>query len=427
MNYVRTVLDNGLRVLVAPMPEARSVTVSVVVGAGSRYERRPESGISHFLEHMVFKGSAKRPTAPEISQAVEALGGILNAFTDKEVTGFWARVPARHYLVALDVIADMLRNPMLRETDVVAERHVILEEIRMNLDTPQDLVHVMMDALLYPNSPLGWETGGRAAVVMKLTAAALREYMTKVYAPERIVVALAGPLDVAEAETAVATQLGDLPKRPGQRFREAPPPGDVHRRLRAKRGEQAHVVIGYRAVSHGHPDKYALDMLNAVLGEGMSSRLFNELREKLSLAYDVHSYVSNYSDAGMLGIYAGVAPQRTAEAHAAAMREVDRLIREPVGSAELSRVKDFVKGRMELRMEDTRGVGMWIAGQELLLGQIRSVEELSAIIDAVTPEDIQRVAATYLRPELSFTTVVGPQTALATMTEQPPAPAAAIA
>jgi predicted Zn-dependent peptidase len=420
MNYQRTVLPNGLRVLVAPMPEARSVTVSIVVGAGSRYESRSEAGISHFVEHMVFKGSAKRPTAPEISQAVESLGGILNAFTDKEVTGFWARVPARHYLVALDVIADMLRNPMLRETDVAAERQVIVEEIRMNLDAPQDLVHVLMDALLFPNSPLGWETAGRAAVVSKITADALRAYMGRVYGPARTVVALAGPLDVTEATTAVASQLGDLPARPPQRFREAPPPGATHRRLRAKRGEQAHVVIAYRAVANAHPDKYALDMLNAVLGEGMSSRLFLELREKLSLAYDVHSFVSNFSDAGMLGIYAGVAPARVAEAHAAAMREVDRLVAEPVGDQELERVRDFVKGRLELRMEDTRGVGMWIAGQELLLGHIKGVEELSAIIDAVSAQEIQRVAREYLRPELSYTTVVGPQTALATMTGEPP-------
>lgn len=295
----------------------------------------------------------------------------------------------------------------------------------MNLDTPQDLVHVMMDTLLFPNSPLGWETAGRAAVVMKIGADALRAYLDRFYSPDRIVVALAGRLDVAEAESAVAAQFGDLARRPPHRYREAPPSSATHRRFRAKRGEQAHVVIGYRGISHAHPDKYIVDMLNAVLGEGMSSRLFLELREKLSLAYDVHSFVSNYSDAGMVGIYAGVAPPRTAEAHGAALREVDRLIREPTGEAELSRVKDFVKGRLELRMEDSGGVCRWIAGQELLLGQIRSVEEVSAIIDSITAEDIQRVAREYLRPELAYTTVVGPHTALATMIE--PAPAAAIA
>ncbi len=425
MNYSRAVLDNGIRVLVAPMPEARSVSVGIVVGAGSRYERREDSGISHFLEHMVFKGSAKRPTAADISQAIEALGGMINASTDKELTVFWARVPARHYLVAVDVLADMLRNPMLRDTDVAAEKPVVLEEIRLYQDTPQDLVHVMSDGILFPQSPLGWEVAGRSAVVLKVTADDLRRHMDRLYSPERIVISLAGPLDVEEAQAAIAAQFGDLARRPPQLFAPAGPPGAQHRKLRAKRGEQAHLVIGWRAVSHAHPDRFALEMLNAVLGEGMSSRLFLELREKMSLAYDVHSYMANYSDAGMLGIYAGVAPQRTGEAHGAALREVERLIREPVGEAELNRVRDFVKGRMELRMEDTRGVAMWIAGQELILGRIRSVEELAAIYDAVSAEEIQRVAVNYLRPELAYTTVVGPHTAIGAMTA--PLPEAAIA
>ena len=426
MKYERTVLDNGIRVLVAPMPEARSVTVGVVVGAGSRYERREESGISHFVEHMVFKGSAKRPTASEISQAIESLGGNVNASTDKEVTVFWARVPARHYLVAVDVLADMLRNPMFRERDVSSEKKVIVEEIRMYLYTPQDLVHVMADGLLFPNSSLGWEVAGRATVVNALAADDLRHYMERTYSPERTVIALAGPLDMPEAQQAIATQFGDLARRPPQLFAPAGAPATRHRRMRAKRGEQAHLVIVWRGVPHAHPDKFALDLLNAVLGEGMSSRLFVELRERLSLAYDVHSYVSNFSDTGMFGIYAGVAPQRAGEAHAAALREVDRLIVEPVGEAELNRVRDFVKGRLELRMEDTRSVAMWVGGQELLLGRIRSVEELSAILDAITAEDVQRVARTYLLPELSYTTVVGTHTALRAMTA-PPVVEAAIA
>lgn len=412
MRYERTVLPNGLRVLVSPMPEMRSTTVAVVVGAGSRHERREESGVSHFMEHMVFKGTAKRPTAQEISQTIEGLGGLINASTDKEVTVFWARVPSRHYLVAVDVLADMLRHPMLRESDVASEKQVIVEEIRMYLDTPQDLVHVLSDGLLFPDSPLGWETAGRAAVVLRLEAGDLRRYMDSAYSPERIVVALAGPLDVAEAQDAIAAQLGDLPARPPRLFDPSGEPGTRRRKVRAKRGEQAHMCIAWRAVPQSHPDKFALDLLSAVLGEGMSSRLFLEMREKLSLAYDVHSYVANYMDAGLFGIYAGVAPQRTAEAHATALREVERLIREPVGDVELTRVRDFVKGRLELRMEDTRGVAMWIAGQELLLGRIRSVEELSSILDGIGPDEIQRVARTYLDPERAFTSLVGPQVAL---------------
>lgn len=419
MRYERTVLPNGLRVLVAPMPEMRSTTVAVVVGAGSRYERRQESGVSHFVEHMVFKGTAKRPTAQEISQTIEGLGGVINASTDKEVTVFWSRVPARHYLVAVDVIADMLRHPMLREADVASERQVIVEEIRMYLDTPQDLVHVLSDGLLFPTSPLGWETAGRAAVVQRLRAEDLRGYMESAYAPERIVVALAGPLDVAEAQEAIAAQFGDLAPRPPRPFAPAGEPSARRRRMRAKRGEQAHLCLTWRGVPQSHPDKFALDLLSAVLGEGMSSRLFLELREKLSLAYDVHSYVANFIDAGVFGIYAGVAPQRAGEAHAAALREVERMIREPVGEIELNRVRDFVKGRLELRMEDTRGVAMWIAGQELLLGRIRSLEELSQILDGIGAQDLQRVARTYLDPAAAFTSVVGPQLALTAMDAAP--------
>lgn len=415
MNHARTVLGNGLRVLVAPMPEARSASIAVVIGAGSRYERREENGLSHFLEHILFKGSAKRPTAPDISQAIESVGGMINAWTDKELTGFWARVPARHYLIALDVIADMLRNPMLREADVASEKNVIVEELRMYLDTPQDLVHTIADALLFPSSPLGWEVLGRAAVILEISADELRRHMDRLYVPERTVVAIAGPLDVAEAEQAVAAHFGDVPPRPAATFVSAGAPSPYRRKMRAKRGEQAHLAVAWRGVSQAHEDKFALDMLNAVLGEGMSSRLFSELRERMSLAYDVHSYNANYIDAGMVGIYAGVAPARTGEAHAAALREVEKLIREPVGEAELLRVRDFVKGRLELRLEDTRGVATWIAGQELLLGRIRSVEEWSQIIDAVSAEDIQRVTATYLRPQDAYTSVVGPHTALRAM------------
>lgn len=419
-------LANGLNIIGEISPSARSVALGFFVRTGARDEVSQVSGVSHFLEHMVFKGSAKRPTAADISQAIESLGGMINASTDKELTVFWARVPARHYLVAVDVLADMLRQPMLRESDVAAEKPVVLEEIRLYRDTPQDLVHVMTDGLLFPSSPLGSEVAGRAPVVLKITAEDLRRHMDRLYSPERIVICLAGPLDVAEARQAIAAQFGDMPRRPAQLFAPAGAPGNHHRKMRAKRGEQAHVVIAWRGVSYPHPDRYALEMLNVVLGEGMSSRLFLELREKLSLAYDVHSSTANYSDAGMLGIYSGVAPQRSGEAHAAALREVERLIREPVGDAELNRVRDFVEGRMELRMEDTRGVALWIAGQELILGRIRSVEELAAIYDAVTAEDIQRVAATYLQPGLAYTAVVGPHTALQAMAVTP-VPEAAIA
>src|SRR5436853_1458677 len=213
MEYRKVTLPNGLRVLVSEMPETRSVSLAVYVGVGSRIETKDDAGTSHFLEHMVFKGSAKRPTAADISQVIESKGGVVNASTDKEVTVFWSRVPARHYLVALGVIADLIRAPMLRPTDVDSERNVIVEELRMYRDQPQDRVHTLLDELLYPRHPLGWEVAGREEVVLAMTADDLRAFMDRGYAPARTVLALAGPLDADEAIAAVGAALGGLAPR----------------------------------------------------------------------------------------------------------------------------------------------------------------------------------------------------------------------
>lgn len=409
-----------MRVLIAPMPETRSVSLTMYVGVGSRAESRANAGTSHFLEHMLFKGTAKRPSAAEISYAVEALGGSVNASTDREVTVFSSRVPARHYLVALDVVADMIRAPLLRQEDVTSERNVVVEEIRMYRDQPQDRVHTLVDELLYPRHPLGWEIAGREPVVRGLTAADLRGFMDAGYAPGRTVLALAGNLDPDEARAAVEQHFGGLADRPGLPFARLPKPSPTRSKVLGKRGEQVHVCIGWRGVHQQHPDKWAFQMLNAILGEGMSSRLFLELRERRALAYDVHSYESNYSDAGHLVVYAGVAPDRTTEALAAAMREVARLRDEAVGDAELARIRDFVKGRIDLRLEGTGGVAGWLAGQEMFYDRVRSAEEIGTIVDGITAADIQRVARQYLRPELAFVAAIGPRSAVGSVA--PPEP-----
>jgi predicted Zn-dependent peptidase len=412
VEFSKTTLANGMRVLVAPMPETRSVSLTMYVGVGSRAETRANAGTSHFLEHMLFKGTAKRPSAAEISYAVEALGGSVNASTDREVTVFASRVPARHYLVALDVVADMIRAPLLREEDLSAERNVVIEEIRMYRDQPQDRVHTLVDELLYPAHPLGWEIAGREQVVRALTAADLRAFMEAGYAPGRTVIALAGALDEREARTAVEEHLGDLGGRPGLPFQRVPKPARARTRVLAKRGEQVHVCVGWRGVPLQHPDRWTLDMLNAILGEGMSSRLFLELRERRAIAYDVHSYESNYSDVGHLVVYAGVGPDRTAEALAAVMAEVARLRDEPAGDAELARIRDFVKGRMDLRLEGSGGVAAWLAGQEMFYDRVRSADEIGAIFDGIGADDIQRVARQYLRPELAYVAAIGPRAAI---------------
>src|SRR6266513_2874469 len=360
MEYRKATLPNGLRILVGEMPETRSVSLFVYVGVGSRIETKDDAGTSHFLEHMVIEGK----------------GGVVNASTDKEVTVFWSRLPARHYLVALDVIADLSRAPMLRPKDVESERNVIVEELRMYRDQPQDRVHTLVDELLYPRHPLGWEVAGREEVVLGMTADRLREFMQRGYAPSRTVVALAGPLSADEAVAAVDEALGGLAPRDVVQSKAAPRAGKAHAKLLGKRAEQTNLCVGWRSVHTTHADKFSIDMMNAVLGEGMSSRLFLELREKRGLAYDVHSYDANYADAGHLVIYAGFAPQNGAEVLKAIMREVARLRDEIVPDVEIERVRDFAKGRLELRLEDTRGVSGWLAGQELFLGRVRSVEEV---------------------------------------------------
>ena len=415
MRYERETLPNGLRILVSEMPETRSVSLAVYVGVGSRVEDRTNSGTAHFLEHILFKGTAKRPTAQDISQAIEGVGGVVNASTDKEVTVFWSRMVARHYLLALDVIADMLRAPLLRPEDVDQERKVVLEELRMYRDQASDRVHGLIDELLYPDHPLGWETAGKEKVVAALTPDGLRGFMDRGYAPDRTVIALAGRLDAKEAMTAVKAHFGDMSRREPLRSKPAPAPSRTQAKHVVKRGEQAHLCVGWRGVPQAHPDRYALDMLNAVLGEGMSSRLFVELREKRALAYDVHSYGETFVDAGHLVIYAGVAPASAGEALAVSLDQVARLRDEPVGEAEIMHVRDFAKGRIELRLEDTRGVSGWLASQEMFLGRVRTVEELCAIIDSIGPADIQRVARQYLRPELAYVAAVGPRAALATL------------
>src|SRR5260221_11311227 len=226
------------------MPEARSASIAVYVGAGAGAEAKVTAGTSHFLEHMVFKGTANRPSASEISQQIEGVGGSVNASTDKEATVFSSFVPARHYLLALDIVADMVRAPLLREADVESERNVLGQEIRTHRDQAQDRVHTLIDELLYPNHPLGWEIAGREQVVLGLTAPGLREFMATHYAPSRIVVAIAGRIDEAEAITAVTSRFGDLPARPAVVGKPAPKAGSRRTKTLAKRGEQAHVCIG---------------------------------------------------------------------------------------------------------------------------------------------------------------------------------------
>ncbi|MFQ6059319.1 MAG: M16 family metallopeptidase [Anaerolineae bacterium] len=407
--YQRTTLDNGLRILTSEMPHIRSVTVGFFLGVGSRYEPDELGGASHFIEHMLFKGTEKRPTAREIAMAIEGIGGVFNASTGRELTTYWAKVAQPHLPLALDVLVDMLRHARFDPQEVEKERRVIMEEINMTRDTPDEWVFSLVNQLLWPAHPLGRDVAGTKESVGGVSREALLAYMGRHYHPRNAVVAVAGNVDHEEVVGQITGYLGDW--RAGEP-NPYPPVRDEQAEPRAhvehRETEQAHLCLNVPGISYTHPDRFNLQMLSAVLGQGMSSRLFLEIREKRSLAYSVHSYHSHFQDTGVLGIYAGVDPQRIEAAITAIIEELDKLRQEPVGEEELTKTKEFAKGRLMLRMEDTHAVAAWLGGQEILTDEILTVDQVVEHIEATTAEDLQRVAQDLFRPDKLNLAVVGP-------------------
>jgi predicted Zn-dependent peptidase len=406
--YTLTRLPNGLRLITAPMPHARSVAVSIYVGAGSRYERRPEAGISHFVEHLCFKGTAKRPNAQAISEAIDSVGGVLNAATDREYTVYYAKVARAHMGLALDVLTDLVQSPVFDPEEMEKERKVVLEELASVADSPGQQVDLILDELLWPDQPLGWDVAGTDESVSGLSRDMVLDYVKRQYAPSNMVVSISGNVDEAEIRTLVGETLGSMPAGKPQPWFPAKDEQAVPQlKLLNKRTEQSHISIGMHALSHRHPDRYALDLLSVFFGESMSSRLFMELRERQGLCYDVHSYVSHFQDAGSFGVYAAVDPANAAKATGALMSEL-RKLGEGTPEDELRKAKELAKGRLLLRMEDTRAVSGWLGGQEIISGEIMSPEEVVDKIEAVTPADVSRVVDAVLRKEHLNLAVVGP-------------------
>ena len=404
----RTTLPNGLRVVTAELPHTRSATVSLYVGAGSRYERDEEAGLSHFLEHMLFKGASRRPTAREIAEAIESVGGMHNAATDREVTVYYAKVPHKAALQTVDILSDMVRAPIMDPLELEKERNVILEELATVEDSPGELAGILIDETLWPSQPLGRNVGGTPESVQSLPLDSVCRYMRAQYVPSNTVLVVAGNIThdaiVAEAER----WLGDMPdSQAGAWFPAEARNGTPRVAVRDKATEQAHVCLAYPSVALDHPDRFAVDLLSTVLGEGMSSRLFLELREERALVYDVHSYPSEFRDAGSLTIYAGCDPENARVTVEVALDETAKLLRD-LPDSELEKGKQMARGRIQLRMEDTRSVAGWLGSQELLLGRILTVDEVVARIDAVTRDDVLRVGHEILQPARATLAAVGP-------------------
>jgi predicted Zn-dependent peptidase len=405
--FERETLSNGIRVLTAPMDQAQSVSCLLMYAAGSRYETSETSGIAHFAEHMFFKGTERRPTARQISGEIDGIGGEFNAFTGKEYTGYYVRCAAEHRDVAFDVLVDMIRHSLFDGSEIDREKGVIVEEMKMRTDTPRDHVGAVYEELLYGNQPLGWEILGREETIRAANRDTFLTYVDRWYRPERMVVGVGGRIGdglIGRLESL----LGDIePRETG-----TPAPVDLSLNgnsvaLHTKDSDQAHLILGARSYPMGHPDRYALQLLSVILGGGMSSRLFTEVRERRGLAYYVFAANHSYTDAGSFAAQAGVDLNRIDDAVSTIVRELRAIASDPVPAEELEKARSFSKGRFALQLESPHGTVMFGLRREVLLGEAEEPEETIAGINAVTVEDVQRVAQDVIGRRL-FLALVGP-------------------
>jgi len=406
--FERTTLPNGLRVLTSSMPHTRSVSIGIFVGAGSRYEDDPIAGASHFLEHMLFKGTEKRPEPAMISGTIENVGGVINASTDREVTIYWAKVASAHFGLAIDLLADIVLHSTMPAHEVERERGVIIEELSSTYDQPDSLADMLIDETIWPDQPMGRDVGGSRASVSAISRQQLLDYYTTQYRPNNAVVAVAGNVTHAEVIDTVGRLMGDW--QPGEvhpwKGVEAAPSG-IRVTLGQKKTDQAHVCIGMGGTAALAPDRYHLDMLNTVLGEGMTSRLFLEVRERRGLAYEVHSTTFHYRDCGAVIVYCGVDTAKVDSAVEAIKGEIAR-IHNDISPDEVRKAIDFTTGRLMLRLEDTRAVMSWLGAQEILHNRVRTPDEIAELLQSVTPAEVLEAAHRYLVPSEYKMAVVGP-------------------
>ena len=386
-----TRLANGIRVVTERMPEARSVTLGVWVAVGGRDEPDELAGASHFLEHLLFKGTATR-SARQIAEAVDAVGGEMNAFTSREHTAYYTRLPAHQVELGMEILGDVLTDPAFRPHEFEAERQVILEEILMNLDMPEDHVHTLLAEAMFPGHPLGREVLGTRQSVEAVTRDRIAEFFGHWYRPRNLVVVAAGNLLHDQIVDGIDRSLGR--REGGERpVRTRPTAGPHPRAVLGDPTEQVHVAFGWRAVDHHDDDRYALMVANQVLGGGMSSRLFQEVREERGLAYSVYSWASTYDDSGSAGIYAGTAPARAGELLEVVDDEVGKLVASGVTENELGVAKGFIEGSLVLGLEDSASRMARLGRSLMARDEVVTVDDQLERIRAVTADDVGAVAA----------------------------------
>lgn len=409
MNYKKTTLSNGLRIITSPMSGTQTVAIIVMVGVGSRYEGEKEAGLSHFIEHMFFKGTEKRPTTLDISSELDAIGGEYNAFTSKDHTGYWAKVDAKHIDTALDVVADMYLNSKIEEEEIKKEKGTILQELNMYEDTPTRNVGDVFENLLYGKNPLGREIIGYKKTISSFKRKDFVNYMNRFYTANDTVIAVAGKFDEKKTLKKIESYFSKMKKgkKPKiERVVEKQKNSEVF--VKFKKTDQTHFVLGTRAYHQDHKDRFALSLLSVILGGNMSSRLFIEVREKRGLAYYVRTGVDSFSDCGYLATQAGVEHKNMKLAIGTILLEYARMSREKVSEEELRRAKDFIKGKAVMGMESSDEVASFYVDQELARKKILSIGEIFERFEKVSSSDIMKVAKDIFQNNKLNLAVIGP-------------------
>lgn len=409
LNHKITTLPNGLQIITAPLENTKAVTVLFLVGVGSRYETKELNGISHFLEHMFFKGTKKRPTTLDIAKALDAVGASYNAFTSEEHTGFFVRAASEHFELALDMLFDMLYNSLFSEEEIQREKGVIIEEINMYQDTPQSYVSEVAKELLYGDQPLGRQITGLKETVSRFKREDFVKYRDKFYNPENVIVTIAGGKNNVDWQEKIKEFFEKIKSQKCASYEKVEEVQEKPAlKIHYKKTDQAHLILGFRTVPRTNVRRSTLKVLNNLFGETMSSRLFTEVRERRGLAYYVSSEMADFQDAGVFGASAGIDIKRAEEAVKVILEEFKKLKTQPVKEEELNRAKENLKGRMYLGLEESFAVAEFLAEQKLFWDKIEDPEDLIRKYSQVTAKDIQEFANVYFLPKNLNLAMVGP-------------------
>lgn len=414
MNAHKTTLNNGIRLLTVPMPRLESATVTIWAGVGSRYEARPKAGIAHFFEHIVFKGSPKRPSAKAISEAIDNFGGEVNAFTGKELTGFYIKAPTARINDAVDILSDMVINPLIPKADIEKEKGVIASEIDMYEDLPMQNISNVFHSLVFQGSPLEHNVIGTKKTTGSITQSDFKAYQKEFYLPKNIVITIAGGITENQSEKLANQYFSKIKKdkhvskKFGNNVVNSTKP---KLKLEYKKTDQAHIMVGYLGAKMDHSDHYAEEVLRAILSGGMSSRMWTEIREKRGLCYAIRTSIHAYLTSGAFVTYVGTDPKKSSQAVSAILKEFQKLrsiSSAKVSGEELKKAKEYIKGHIALSLESTNEVGEFFGEEEILLNKTRTIEEIYSNVDKINIDDVVRVAQNFFKPERLNLAVIGP-------------------